>query len=98
MRGTHQELFLLLLRRLVVEPTSLDNLVIDVELVPRAREHGFLNALLRDEPQDTDDLSLTDTMSTILRLEIGMRVPVTVEAGDDVSVRELTMRAWWWLT
>ena len=78
---TYQELLLLLLCRLVVEATSLDDLVIDVELVPSTREHRLFDALLRDEPQNAHDLRLTDTVSTILRLQIGVRVPVTVEAG-----------------
>lgn len=79
-QDTYQELLLLLLCRLVVEATSLDDLVINVELVPSPREHRFFDALLRDKPQDADDLGLTDTVSTILRLKIGMWVPVTVEA------------------
>ena len=77
---TYQELFLLLLGGFVVETTSLNDLVVDVELVSSTREHRLLYALLRDEPQDTDHLRLTDTMGTILRLEISMRVPITVKA------------------
>ena len=76
---TYQELLLLLLRRLVVEATGLNDLVVNVELVTRAREHGFFDALLGNEPQNADDLRLTDTMSTVLRLQVSMWVPVTVE-------------------
>ena len=77
----YQELLLLLLGRFVVETTGLNDLIVDVELVPRTCEHRLLDTLLRDEPQDTDDLGLTDTMRTVLCLEIRMRVPVTVEAA-----------------
>ena len=79
---TYQELFLLLLGRFVVETTSLNDLVVDIKLVSSTREHRLLYALLRDEPQDADHLRLTDTMGTILRLEISMRVPITVEARN----------------
>ena len=87
--STYQELLLLFLRRLVVETTSLNDLVVDVKLVSSTREHRLLYALLRDEPQDADHLRLTDTMGTILRLEISVRVPITVEAakqGCSVSI------------
>ena len=77
---TYQELFLLLLRGLVVETTSLNDLVVDVELVSRTSKHGFLYALLSDVPQDSYNRRLTDTMRTILSLEISVRAPVTVEA------------------
>lgn len=76
----YQELLLLLLGRFVVETTGLNDLIVDVELVPRTCEHRLLDTLLRDEPQDAHDLRLTDTMGTILRLKIGVRVPIAVEA------------------
>ena len=79
---TYQELFLLLLGRFVVETTSLNDLVVDIKLVSSTREHRLLYALLRDEPQDTDHLRLTNTMGTILRLKISVRVPITVEARN----------------
>ena len=74
---TNQELLLLFLRRLVVESTGLNDLVVDVELVARARIHGLLHALLRDEAQDAHGLGLADTMRTILRLQISMWIPKT---------------------
>ena len=70
------------MRGLVVETTGLNDLVIDVELVSGTCEHGFLDTLLGDEPQNAHDLRLTDTMRTILRLKIGVRVPITVEAAE----------------
>lgn len=80
MIGTYQELFLFFLGRLVVEPTGLDDLVVDVKFVPCTRKHSFFDALLGDESEDTDNLRLADTMRTVLRLQIGVRVPVGVEA------------------
>ena len=77
---TYQELFLFLLCRLVIETTSLDDLVIDVEFVTCTSEHSFFDALLRDEPKNSDDLGLTDTMRTILSLQIGVRIPVRIKA------------------
>jgi len=66
---------LFFLCRLVVETTGLNDLVVDVELVPRTSVHGFLHALLRDETEDTYRLGLADTMSTILSLKISMGIP-----------------------
>jgi hypothetical protein len=79
---TYKELFLLFLCRLIVEATGLDDLVVDVKLIPRTSIHCLLDALLRDEPQNTNDLCLTNTVSTILSLEIGMWVPVTIIAAS----------------
>lgn len=79
-RGTYQELLLLLLCRLVVETTGLDNLVINVKLITSTRKHRLLDTLLRDETQNTDDLRLSDTVSTILRLQIGVWIPITIKA------------------
>ena len=84
---TYQELFLFLLCRLVIETTRLDNLATDGKLMMNMSQHSFFDALLRDDPKNSDDLGLTDTMRTILGLEISVRVPVTVEAteGTDIS-------------
>lgn len=68
------------LRRLVVETTGLNDLVINVELVARTLVHGFFDTLLRDETQNEHNLGLTNTMRTILGLEIGVRIPITVKA------------------
>ena len=76
---TYQELFLFLCR-LVIETTSLDDLVIDVEFIMSTSEHNLFDALLRDEPKNSDDLGLTDTMRMTLSLQIGMRIPVRIEA------------------
>jgi hypothetical protein len=79
-KETDQKLFLLLLRRLVIETTGLNDLVVDVELKSRARVHRFLDTLISDEPKDADCLGLSDTMRTILSLEIGVRIPIGIEA------------------
>jgi hypothetical protein len=80
MENTYEKLFLFLLRRLVVETAGLDDLVVDVELVPGACVHCLFDALLRDEPKDTNNFRLADTVGAVLRLKIGMRVPVAVIA------------------
>jgi len=72
---THQEFFLFFLRRFVVEATSLNDLVIDIELVSRTSVHGFFDALLGNETENTNSLGLTDTVSTILSLKISVRIP-----------------------
>ena len=83
-RKAHQKFLLLLLRRLVIETTGLNDLVIDVELKSRARVHCLLDTLISDEPKDADCLGLSDTVRTILSLEISVRIPIGVEAikGD----------------
>lgn len=85
----YQKLFLLFLSRLIVETTGLDNLVVDVELIPSTSEHGFFDTLLGDESQDTHNLRLTDTVSTILGLQIGVWIPIRVEA----AMRDQLVRA-----
>ena len=68
----HQKLLLLLLCGLVVKLTSLDDLVINVELEPGAHIHRLFHTLLSYELQDVDGLGLTNTMCTILGLQIGV--------------------------
>jgi hypothetical protein len=51
-KQSHQELFLFFLRRLVVKTTSLNDFVVDVELVTCPLVHGFFHALFCDEPQN----------------------------------------------
>jgi hypothetical protein len=72
---------LFFLRRLVVKTTGLDDLIINIELVSRTRVHGFFDAFLGDETEDTDSLSLTDTVSTILSLKISMGIPAASSAS-----------------
>jgi len=64
----YQKLFLLLLGRLVVETTGLNDLVINVKFVPRSLVHGFFHTLLGNETQDKHGFGLTNSMSTILGL------------------------------
>lgn len=72
---TYQEFFLLLLSGFVVESTGLNDFVIDVKLETSTRKHRLFDTLFRDESQYTNDFCLTNTMSTILGLKIGMRIP-----------------------
>ena len=82
---SYQELFLLLLRRLVIEPTSLNDLVVDIKLVSGSSIHSFYHTLLRNETQNAHGLCLTDTMRTILSLEIGVWIPIRVETINLMS-------------
>ena len=77
---TYQELFLFLLCRLVIETTRLDNLATDGKLMMNMSQHSFFDALLRDDPKNSDDLGLTDTMRTILSLKISVRIPIRIAA------------------
>lgn len=80
---TCQKLFLLLLRRFVIETTGLNDFVVDVELESRTRVHSFLHTLVSDESKDADRLGLPDTMCTILSLQVSMRIPIGIEAMKD---------------
>jgi hypothetical protein len=64
---------------LVVEATGLNDLVINVQLVPGTCIHRFLDTLFSDEAQNSNGLCLSDTVSTILCLKIGVRIPIAVE-------------------
>jgi hypothetical protein len=65
----------------------LDDLAIDRELALGGAVDVFLDRLVGDEPEDFDDLFLTDPVRAILRLEVSVRVPVRVEAGGRKSKR-----------
>ena len=73
------------LSRLVIEATGLDDLVVDIKLIPSSLIHSLFHTLLCDEPQDKYGFSLTDTVSTILSLQIGVGIPITVEAMEENS-------------
>jgi hypothetical protein len=79
---TYQKLFLLFYSRFIVESTGLNDLIVNIELEPGSLVHGFLDTLLGYETQDEYGTRLADTMSTILGLQVGMRVPVGVKAKD----------------
>lgn len=80
MNKAHQVLFLFLGGRLVIETTSLNDLAIHVKLGLGASKHNLLNTPLSDKAKDSYILLLADTMCTILRLEISVRIPITVVA------------------
>jgi hypothetical protein len=61
----------------------LDDLVVDIELVPRTSIHSFFDTLLCDETEDSDSLCLADTVSTILSLKISVGIP---EASSSVRL------------
>ena len=76
--------FLLLLRGFVIEAAGLNDLVVDIELESCTRVHCLLHTLVGDESKDADRLSLSDTMRTILSLQVSMRIPIRIKAmkGD----------------
>ena len=72
---TYQEGLRVLLRRaLVVELSSLNDLAIDRKLLMSASKNDFFDGALRNETEDSDFLLLSNTMSSILGLQIGVRV------------------------
>lgn len=71
----YQELLLFFYRRLVVEATSLNDFVVDIKLIPCTSVHCLFHTLFGDETQDANSLCLTDTVGTILSLQVGVRVP-----------------------
>lgn len=79
-RTTYKERFLLRSGRLVVELSGLDDLSVDSELALSGGEDVLFDRLARNESEDLDDLLLTDSMGSVLGLQIGVRVPVGVVA------------------
>jgi hypothetical protein len=78
---TDEKGLLLSSRRLVIELSGLDNLSVDGELPLSGSKDVFLDRLVGDETEDLDDLLLTDSMGSILGLQIGVGVPVRIVAG-----------------
>jgi hypothetical protein len=81
-RTAYQELFLLFLGGFVIETAGLDDFVVDIKLKAGTSIHCFFDALFGYEAQDANSFCLTDTMSTILSLEIGMRIPITIKTAE----------------
>ena len=69
----------------MIELAGLDDLAVDRELVPCARKHGLFDRLLRDEAENAHGLGLTNTMRTILSLQICVRVPIRVETANQTD-------------
>lgn len=97
---THQKLLLLLLGRLVVKLAGLDNFVIYIEFEPCSLIHCFLYTLLRDETKNEHRFGLTDTVSTILCLEIGVGVPISnnismaIHLTPTISIYQSESKLW----
>jgi hypothetical protein len=51
--------------------------LIEIELLLGSRDESLLDRVLRDESVHIDGLRLSDTMASILRLEIDLRIEVT---------------------
>ena len=82
---TNQELLLVLLRRLVIKATGLNDLIVDVKLIPRPSIHHFLHPLQRGKSQNPRCLCLFNTMRTVPRLQICVRDPVRAKDNDCVG-------------
>mmetsp|Transcript_13247 Transcript_13247/g.35347 ORF Transcript_13247/g.35347 Transcript_13247/m.35347 type:complete len:371 (-) Transcript_13247:1139-2251(-) len=72
----------LLARHLVLAPG--DDELLQAQLVLGRLQHGFLHCVRRGEPEDEHRLLLADAVAAVLRLQVGVRVPVRVE--DDTRV------------
>lgn len=86
---TDQKFFLFLLCRFVIKTTSLNNLVINIKLVPSPLVHGLFDTLLRNEAKDENNLCLPNAMRTILGLQISMRIPITVKSTVNLAKFEI---------
>jgi hypothetical protein len=53
----------------------LNNQLIQTKLLRSTLEHTFLDAVLGDEPKDVHLLRLSNSMSAVHSLEIGLRIP-----------------------
>jgi hypothetical protein len=51
---------------------------VELELLLCAFDNLLLDCVLRDKTVDIDGLLLTEVMATILRLQIGLGVPITI--------------------
>lgn len=71
----YQELFLFFHRRLVVEATSLNDFVVDIKLISCTSVHCLFHTLFGNETQNANSLCLTNTVGTILSLQVGVRIP-----------------------
>ena len=62
----------------VLQATLLDDYGVELELLLCAFDNLLLDCVLRDKTVDIDGLLLTEVMATILRLQIGLGVPITI--------------------
>mmetsp|Transcript_3136 Transcript_3136/g.8323 ORF Transcript_3136/g.8323 Transcript_3136/m.8323 type:complete len:368 (-) Transcript_3136:650-1753(-) len=75
----------LLVRRALVEHARLDDLVVDVRLLPRPLDDDLLDGAHRHEGNDFDLPLLSDAVRAVLGLLVHLRVPVAVEEDHRVG-------------
>ncbi len=70
---------------LIVEFTGLNDLAFDLELVLRSSHDGFLDGLLVTRRKIRNLHLLTDTMRSVLSLQILVRIPVGIVDDDGIG-------------
>jgi len=66
----------------------LNNFLVYVKLEVSTLVHRFFNALFSNESQDKHSLGLTNTVRTVLRLQIGMRIPICQSIKPKVDMKK----------
>jgi len=89
---THEQSFVLGRRGDIVEFTSLDDFSVNLQFLLRTLQDQLFDSVRRDKSQNSDFLLLTNTMRTILRLQIGVRIPVSVVAIVSMKPRNILCR------
>lgn len=65
--------------------TSLDNHLIELQLLHRSLDDPLLDRILGDESVDVYLLGLSDTMGTVHSLQVGLRIPIAVKQDHNVG-------------
>ena len=67
------------------DATLLDHKSVELKLFGGPIDNALLDGIFRHETEDLDGLFLTDTVSTVLSLEIHLRIPITVVENDNIG-------------
>ena len=82
---TYEECAAILCATLEIVHAGLDDLGVNVELEARLVENVLLDRVLANEAVHAHFALLTDAVSTVLRLEVHLRVPVAIKDDDRVG-------------
>ena len=78
---------------LPVVSALLHDQMVHFQLSCRPFDDLFFHSALGDQPVDNDLLFLADTMCTVDRLQVDLRVPVTVKNDHDIGLVEVDSQA-----
>jgi hypothetical protein len=65
--------------------TLLNDHLIKLQFLRSSLQDSLFDSILSDEPEDIDLLSLTDSMSSVHGLQIGLRVPIRIKQNDNIG-------------